>query len=251
MTDDHRPKIRQANFRFYEELNDFLPDDRKRSSFVYEFKGTPSAKDLIESLGVPHTEIDLILVNDEPVNFSHQLHGGERVAVFPVFERFDISPANRLRPRPLRQIRFVLDVHLGKLARLLRLAGMDCIYRNDLDDLEIIEIAGRDKRTILSRDKGILKNARVTHGYWVRATDPPTQLREIVEAFDLRRSLRPFSRCMECNGHLRIADDADVIDQIPFAVLVAFDDFWQCEQCRRVYWKGSHYTQLATLLEQI
>ncbi|MBT8136205.1 MAG: Mut7-C ubiquitin/RNAse domain-containing protein [Gammaproteobacteria bacterium] len=251
MTDPHAPKTRRAEFRFYEELNDFLPADKQRLSFVHEFSGTPAVKDAIEALGVPHTEVDLILVGDIPVEFSHRLEGGERVAVFPVFERLDISPATRLRPRPLRQLRFVLDVHLGKLARLLRLAGFDSVYRNDLDDLEIIEIAGRDKRTILTRDKGILKHARVTHGYWVRDTDPPEQLREIVDTFDLRRSLRPFSRCMECNGALRVADDGDIIDRVPFSVLVAFDEFWQCESCQQVYWKGSHYRQLELLLDQI
>ncbi len=250
MSDAHEPLERRAEFRFYEELNDFLPARRQRRPFFHTFTGTPAVKDLIESLGVPHTEIDLILVGDEPVSFSHRIEGGERIAVFPVFERFDISPANRLRPRPLRRSRFVLDVHLGKLARLLRLAGIDCVYDKAFDDLDVIEMASSEKRTILSRDRALLKNGKVTHGYWVRATDPPGQLREIVEAFDLRRALSPFSRCMECNGRLRKADDADVMDQVPFAVLVAFDDFWRCESCGRVYWQGSHYATLAAILEE-
>lgn len=241
--------MRQAQFRFYEELNDYLPEANRRKSFDYEFTGTPSVRDVIVSIGVPDTEIDLILVNDEPVDFAHPLHGGERVAAFPVFERFDISAASRLRARPLRQIRFVIEAKLDKLARLLRLAGLDCVCRPDLDDLQIIEIESVEKRVILSRDPDLLKNARITHGYQVQASDPPAQFREIVEAFDLRRSLRPLSRCIECNGALRVVDDAEVIDQIPFAVLVAFDDFWQCENCHHVYWKGPHYAQLATLLE--
>ena len=108
-----------------------------------------------------------------------------------------------------------------------------------------------EKRTILSRDKDLLKHGRVTHGYWVRATDPPAQFREIVDAFDLRRNFQPFSRCMECNGQLRVADETEVLDRIPFAVLVAYDEFWQCEECRKIYWKGSHYTQLARLIETV
>ncbi len=239
----------QAEFRFYEELNDFLPENRRRKSFSHEFTGTPAVRDVIVAMGVPQAAIDLILVGDEPVGFSHLLRGGERVAVFPVFERFDITPANRLRSSPLREVRFVIEAGLDKLARLLRLAGLDCVCQQDLDDLTIFDIASTEKRTIVSRDEQLLKNARATHAYQVQATDPPTQFREIIEAFDLRRSLRPLSRCIECNGQLRIADDADVMDQVPFAVLVAFDDFWQCEQCQHVYWKGPHYAQLATLLE--
>lgn len=247
----HEPLQRRVEIRFYEELNDFLPDNRRRRSFEHHFTGTPTIKDLIESLGVPHTEIDLILVGDEPVSFSHRIEGGERIAVFPVFERFDISPANRLRPRPLRRTRFVLDVHLGKLARLLRLAGLDCYYRNDLEDVEVIAISTAQKRIILSRDLELLKNGRVTHGYWVRATDPPAQLREIVAAFELRKSLQPFSRCMDCNGRLRIADDDQVMDRVPVAVVLSCDGFWQCEECRKVYWKGSHYAQLKRVIDSL
>ena len=249
MSSDQYP--RQAEFRFYEELNDFLPDEKKRQSFTQNFTGSPSVKELIEAMGVPHAQIDLILIGDEPVSFSHQLHGGERVAVFPVFERFDISPANRLRPRPLRQSRFVLDPQLEKLGRLLRLAGFDSACDTSLSDLEIIDVASKEKRTILSRDERILKQARVTHGYLLRAKDPPAQFREIIESFDLRRSIRPLTRCIECNGHLRIAEDSELMDRLPFAMLVAFDEFWQCEQCQHVHWKGSHYVQLATLLDEI
>ncbi len=115
----------RATFRFYEELNDFLSPDRRKIAFDYAFNGTPSVKDSIEAIGVPHPEVDLILVNDVSVGFDHLLNGGERVAVYPMFERVDISSLTRLRPNPLREPRFVLDVHLGKLARYLRLLGFD------------------------------------------------------------------------------------------------------------------------------
>lgn len=248
---EHEPRQREVQIRFYEELNDFLAHDQRRRSFVHRFTGTPAVKDVVESLGVPHTEIDLILVGDEPVAFSHRIEGGERIAVFPVFERFDITTANRLRPRPLRRTRFVLDVHLGKLARLLRLAGLDCYYRNDLEDVEIIAISTAQKRVILSRDLGLLKNGRVTHGYWVRATDAPAQLREVVESFDLRASLQPFTRCMDCNGRLRSADDNEVMELVPPAVVLSCDGFWQCADCRKIYWKGSHYEQLKRVIDAI
>ena len=134
-----------ALFRFYEELNDFLPAERRKVAFVHEFVGTPSVKDTIEAIGVPHTEIDLILVDGRSVGFGHRLAGGERVAVYPMFEGLDIAPVQRPRPRPLREPRFVLDVHLGTLARYLRLLGFDAIWRNDLDDQAIIDMAGREQ----------------------------------------------------------------------------------------------------------
>lgn len=248
MSSEPSQQTRQVELRFYEELNDFLAEHQRRKSFLFEFSGTPSVGKLIVSIGIPAGAIDLVLVNDMPVEFSYPLQGGERIAVFPVFERFDISPITRLRARPLRVTRFVVEWQLEKLARLLRLAGFDSVCRKDLDDLDIIELSSTEKRIILSRDPALLKNANVTHGYCVQVNDAPAQFREIIETFDLRHSMQPMSRCIECNGPLRVADESDVIDKIPFSVLVAFDDFWQCEQCHHVYWKGPHYMQLDTLL---
>jgi hypothetical protein len=144
----------QAEFRFYEELNDFLAPVLRKRAFSYAFNGTPSVKDAIEAIGVPHTEVDLVLVDGKSVDFTRRLAGGERVAVYPVFERLDISQVTRLRARPLRVTRFVLDVHLGKLARYLRLLGFDTCYRNDYDDDAIIGLARGESRIILTRDKG-------------------------------------------------------------------------------------------------
>src|SRR5205823_11484961 len=130
-----------AQFRFDEELNDFLAPALRKREFDYSFRGTPAVKDAIEAIGVPHTEVDLVLVDGESVDFTRRLTGGERVAVYPVFERLDIAPVTRLRARPLRRTRFVLDVHLGKLARNLRLLGFDALYRTDYDDATIIRLS--------------------------------------------------------------------------------------------------------------
>src|SRR5262249_1742155 len=148
-------------------------------------------KDAIEALGVPHTEIDAVLVDGRSVGFGHRLAGGERVAVYPTFELLDITPLTRLRPRPLRVTRFVLDVHLGTLARYLRLVGFDARWQNDYDDATIIDLARRERRIILTRDRGILRNGRVTHGYWLRSTEPTGQLEEVIRALDLGRQLKP------------------------------------------------------------
>jgi len=243
------PTAASAEFRFYEELNDFLPPERRRVSFDYSVAGTRSVKDAIESIGVPHTEVDLILVDGRSVGFDCVLSGGERVAVYPVFERLDIAPLQHLRPRPLRDLRFVLDTHLGKLARHLRMAGFDCLYRNDYTDSELITIAVAERRIILTRDKGLLKQRLVTHGCFVRATESEQQLREVVRALQLEAALRPFSRCRECNAELRDVPKAEVLARLPQKVRGAYDRFQLCPGCGRIYWEGTHYARLRRLLE--
>lgn len=238
-----------AQFRFYEELNDFLAPERRRVAFDYAFNGTPSVKDAIEAIGVPHTEVDLVLVDGESVDFARRLAGGERVAVYPVFERFDVGSLVRLRPRPLRQSRFVLDVHLGKLARYLRLLGLDALYRNDFDDATIVGRSVAESRTILTRDVGLLKNAAVTRGHWVRATAPRAQLAEVVRAFDLAGSLRPFTRCTVCNGELRRVAGEAAAERLPERVRARCDAFAQCAGCGKVYWAGTHHARLRRIVE--
>jgi hypothetical protein len=240
---------RRCTFRFYEELNDFLAAPVRKQPFEYAFSGTPSVKDAIEAIGVPHTEVDLILVDGASVDFTRLLRGGERVAVYPRFERLDIGAVTRLRPEPLREPRFVLDVHLGKLARYLRLLGFDTLYANDYGDGTIVRLAARDRRIILTRDRGILKHRAVTHGYWLRNTEPRAQLREVVQALDLAGRIRPFARCMECNGGLEDADRRSVLDRVPASVAREQTRFRTCSACRRVYWRGSHYDRLARLVQ--
>lgn len=230
--------------RFYAELNDFLPLDRRQTVFRHAFEGTPSVKDTIEAIGVPHTEVDVILVNDRSVDFTHRLEGGERVAVYPTFERFDVADVTRLRPAPLRVTRFVADVHLGTLARYLRLLGFDTAWERDLTDEDIIERSRREQRIILTRDRAILRHGRVTHGYWVRATDPERQLDEVVSALDLSGAMRPYTRCMACNGVLRAAAPGEVAAGVPRRVLEHYDAFSKCDGCGRVYWAGSHREKL-------
>ncbi len=178
----------QVAFRFYEELNDFLPFKYRKKRFEYNIATNTSVKDAIESLGVPHTEIDLILVNSNSVDFSCNLKEGDHVSVYPKFESFDIAELTKIRSEPLRKIKFILDVHLGKLAKYLRLLGFDTLYHNNLDDPEIIEIAKTEKRIILTRDLGILKNNKVTHGYWLRSQDSKEQLKEVIQRFDLKKN---------------------------------------------------------------
>jgi uncharacterized protein with PIN domain len=234
----------EAEFRFYQELNDFLPLDRRQRWFPYRFRDSPAVKHAIETLGVPHTEVDLILVNGASVGFDYRLQPGDRVSVYPVFESLDISPVTRLRPRPLREPRFICDVHLGKLSRRLRLLGFDTAYDHWIDDRQIVEIALADRRIILTRDRGLLKMKDVTHGYLVRSPSVHEQVLEVLKRFELFSQLQPFTRCMRCNGTIVSVPKLEVQHRVPVETRDCHDEFFQCAGCGKVYWKGSHFARM-------
>ena len=250
-TDNHPREIRFARFRFYEELNDFLPAEQRKTFFRSPFYGSPSIKDTIQAIGVPHTAVDLILVDGRSVGFSHRLRGGERVSVYPVFERLDISPLIRLRPRPLRCTRFILDVRLGKLARYLRMLGFDAAYKRDQDVVSIIDISLQQHRVILTRDLGILKQSRVTHGYWLRHDQPRQQLEQVLSALDLYSQLQPFTRCLDCNGRIHMVDKTVVKDRTGPDIFQRYRKFWQCQECLKIYWRGSHYDRMLQWVKKL
>jgi hypothetical protein len=239
--------IVKVTVRLYAELNDFVPESRRHVAFVVSCDARVAAKDLIERIGVPHTEIDLLLVNSEPAPFDRRLADSDRLAVYPVFESFDIGPVTRVRPEPLRDPRFVLDVHLGRLAAYLRLAGFDCLYRNDLQDDEAARLSAEGRRVLLTRDQGLLKRRAVTHGYYVRDTRPARQLADVVARFDLQRLAKPFTRCSRCNAQLVDAAATDV-GRVPERSRRVFHEFAACPACGRVYWKGSHHVRLQQVL---
>jgi uncharacterized protein len=241
----------RACFRFYAELNDHLPPELQYRAIEKQFFVSASVKDMVESLGVPHTEVDLVLVNGASSDFSRLVQNGDRVAVYPMFESLDISPVLRLRPQPLREMRFVLDVHLGKLAAYLRMLGFDTLYSNQASDRELVEISSEQNRILLTRDRGVLKHSAVTRGYWLRETDSRRQAAETVRRFDLARSLHPFTRCMVCNHELSVVPDEEVRDRVPPATRASCREFCECAGCRRVYWHGSHARRMQRWIEQL
>jgi hypothetical protein len=241
-----------VNFQFYEELNDFLPPNRRKREFTIPFRPQNSIKDMIESVGVPHTEVDLILVNGRSVDFAYIVQPDDQISVYPVFEALDIANVTRLRPEPLRHTRFVLDTHLGKLARYLRLLGFDTLYNNAWQDAELAGIASAgDKRILLTRDYGVLKRKEVTHGYFVRNDKPELQVREVLARFDLYRAMRPFTRCTQCNGLIQPVAKGEVLERLPPGVAETFDQFSACGDCRRVYWRGSHYDHMRRIIDNL
>ena len=241
----------QATFRFYEELNDFLPPEKQKIAFNYSFSNHPAIKDAIEAIGIPHVEVDLILANSKPVDFNYQLQNGDSISVYPIFESFDISPVSKLRNKPLRNPTFILDVHLGKLVKYLRLLGLDSYYDNTLQDRQIIEKSINQQRIILTRDINLLKHKVVTHGYWVRSTKPETQITEVIKRFSLESIFNPFSRCIKCNGHLKKINKAKILDVLPPLIKRDMNEFYQCQDCAKVYWKGTHYQKLLEIVKSL
>lgn len=236
--------------RFYEELNDFLLPGQRKKRFCYTIDRKAAVKDVIEALGVPHTEVELILVNGQSVDFSYAVKDNDQISVYPIFESIDISPLLKVREKPLRQCCFVSDSHLGRLARYLRLLGFDCLYRNDFDDAEIADIASRQHRIVLTRDRMLLRRKIIDHGYFVRSDQPRQQVKEVLRRFDMYRLIAPYTRCTRCNGLLSVVAKEDVADRLEPLTRKHFDDFKICRNCGQIYWHGSHRNNTDRLLAE-
>jgi len=229
-----------AVIRFYEELNDFLPSGRRKIPYPVQFRDNPSVKSIIESEGIPHTEVDLILINGKSVTFSEKVRQGDHISVFPVFESFDISSTSLVRLKPLREPKFVLDVHLGKLTRYLRMLGFDSLYKNNFSDDEIFRISVDERRSVLTRDRRLLMRRDLERGYWIRSQLIPEQVREVISKFDLEKSLHLFSICTLCNGKLQSTTEETARQQYPSYKFYPGTVFYKCISCSHTYWNGSH-----------
>ncbi|MFA6313048.1 MAG: Mut7-C RNAse domain-containing protein [Sterolibacterium sp.] len=241
-----------VTFRFYAELNDFLATERRQREFACRCARAATTKHMIEALGVPHTEVDLILVNGVAAGFDRLLEEGDRVAVYPGFETLDVAPLG-VRERPMRSeaARFVADAHLGGLARLLRMAGFDTLYDNHFHDSSIAAIATAENRIVLSRDRELLKRREISRGCYVHALNSAQQLQEIFRRLDLASSARPFTLCLHCNAPLHAIDRALALPRVPPAVQARYRRFTTCEICQRVYWEGSHWERMRGLLDRV
>jgi len=240
-----------ATFRFYGELNDFLARERRGRAFATPCARAATTKHMVEALGVPHTEVELVLVNGEPAGLDDILEDGDRVAVYPRFTLLPVADVARLDQRPPGRVRFVADAHLGGLARLLRMAGFDTIYRNTLHDAEIEAVALDERRAVLTRDRELLKRRGIEYGCYVRALKAEAQLREVVDRFGLAERMRPFTLCLSCNAPLRPVAKADVLDRLPPRVAAVQDEFSTCDRCHGVFWKGSHWQRMAAVLDSV
>ena len=243
--------MNQVRFRFYEELNNYLPEDLRKGWIESSAEPGTSVGEKIHSFGIPLNEIDLILVNQLSESFDYILQEGDRISVYPVFESFDISEVSKLRDKPLRDPAFICDVHLGRLCKYLRMLGFNTYYSNDFTPQQIIEISNLEKRIILSKSIHIIRHKEVTHAYWVRSSEPLEQLKDLIYRLDFSKRAQALTRCLNCNTKLEKAKKEDIIDRLEERTEKYYTDFFRCPTCDQIYWKGSHYEHMLEFIHQI
>lgn len=241
----------QVDIRFYGPLNELLSKKRRGNAFKRILPEPTSVKDLIEGCGVPHTEVDLVLVNGIRAAFDDLVQGGERISIYPVFLSLELPESDRMQIRTLQSPSFVVDVNLGKLAGYLRLAGFDSKYRNDARDRDLIKIMLEEDRVLLTRDRRLLMHKVVDKGYLVRSDQPVEQFEEVLIRFDLYEEIRSFTRCVHCNGLLKEVSKHEVLDQLKPLTRRYYDRFSKCRNCGQIYWPGSHRDRLDSKLQKI
>ena len=241
-------RFKAVELRFYGDLVDFLAHGHPIAERTFDVP--PSVKDTIEACGVPHPEVDLILMDGESVGWDRLLEDGSRIAVYPRFRAFDVAGLSAVHVDP-PQPRFLLDVHLGTLARYLRLLGFDAEAPEGAHDEELATHSAATDRILLTRDLGLLKRSIVRYGHFLRSPDPVVQAVEVVRHYDLGDAAAPFARCMMCNGLIDPVAAADVQGAVPPRVRRRHDEFRRCRQCGRCYWEGSHHPRLQALVDEI
>jgi len=231
---------KQAQFEFSPALQVLLYRDLRDKPVEMQFNGEQSVKHLIESLRIPHTEIGPLAANGKKINFDYIVQNGDRIEVQPV------APANlEIEPH------FVLDGHLGRLASHLRMLGLDCLYRSDYEDEELVQISVKEERILLTRDRLLLMHKVINQGYLLRSMDSNEQLYEVIQRYGLVKWVRPFQRCLNCNHLLEPVEKETVLKRLEPLTKKYYDEFKLCPACNQVYWKGSHYERMLGLIEEV
>jgi uncharacterized protein with PIN domain len=229
-----------VELRFHGSLHDLLGPAARHGPIRRVVDGSPAIKDLIESVGVPHVEVGRVAVDGRKVGLEHRVHDGERIAVYPV----DPAAGDA-------RIRFVADGHLGRLVAYLRMLGFDTAYPRDATDAELADIADREERVLLSRDRGLLKRSIVRRGCLLRSDRPHEQLREVVDRYGLAGRCDPFGRCLRCNDLLEPLDGSIARPLVPPRVRLEQETFRRCAGCGHIYWRGSHHQRMVGLISAL
>jgi uncharacterized protein len=219
---------------FAVELRMFLAPRHRGGTVQANAGGTSTLGHVVESLGVPLTEVGGITLNGRWVAPSHRPAGGDLVRVHAV------RRPQRTPPR------FLLDVHLGTLARRLRLLGVDTAYGNDLGDDALIERAGHERRVLLTQDRGLLRRRKLWLGAYVRGARPDEQLRDVLDRF--APPLAPWTRCTACNGEITPVDKDEIAHLLQPGTRRTYDTFARCRNCGHLYWRGAHHRDLAAIV---
>lgn len=241
----------QIQLHFLRELNDFLAPAQRNEEIIHNLARKASIKDVIESFNVPHTEVDVILVNGVSVDFSYIVQADDSISVYPPGEHLDVGPILKLSPQPLSQPKFIADANLGRLARYIRLLGFDCLYRNDYSDGAVAEIACEQQRIVLTRDRMLLQRKIITYGYFVRSDIPKIQIKEILKKFNLYHLIQPMIRCTRCNGKLVKTDKQKIEYRLEPLTKKHYDKFLICSECDQIYWHGSHCMRVNLLVDEL
>jgi len=238
-----------TTFHFVDSLKDFLLARHGGQSIEYHFNGSPSVKDAMEALGVPPPEVAYIVCQGVYIDFNHQLRGGEYISFYP-YCRPPLEGVKPLFPlMPVGRPLFIADVHLGRLARYMRVAGFDTIYeKKDMGDEAITAIAAAENRIVLTRDVGLLKRSIINYGYILRSSNSRQQFKEVVARYFLKPLFMPFSKCVHCNGLIKSIDKKEVMSSLPDGIKSNFEKFSICSQCGHIYWEGSHYKRIRIML---
>lgn len=242
--------MNHVSFRFYEELNNYLPEENRKVWYEYSFSEDISLQDAIQSMGVPSDEIDLILVNQQSVGLDYYLQNGDRISVYPTFELFDISGTSQLRENPLRNPRFICDVHLGRLCKYLRMIGFDTLYSNRFTPAEMIALSNQENRIILSRSFQLTRHKEVTHTYWIRSANPLEQIQNLIKKLDLPHQIHPLIRCLNCNNNLVPVEKQEILARLETRTAMYYSEFFICPDCDQIYWKGSHFENMLKFIQQ-
>jgi len=230
-------------------LDFFLPPRTRRKDITRSLSEKTSVKDVIESCGVPHPEVDLIVVNGEEVDFDYGVINDAEIEVYPPEIQSPQSIKKRLQVNTME--RFVTDGHLGKLTRNLRMLGFDVAYDPEAEDRQLLDVMDRENRALLTRDRRLLMHAVVRTGYCPRSQDPDEQTVEVIRRFNLLGLIAPFTRCLRCNAPLQEIAKADIIEELEPLTKIYYEQFRRCTGCGQIYWPGSHFPKLQKHLEKI
>lgn len=232
--------MKNATFDFAPELQPLLKHELRGKPVNINFRGEQSVKHLIESLGIPHTEIGQLSGNRVKIGQGTIVQNGDRIKIWPVGPSY-------LAKEP----QFVIDGHLGRLASHLRMLGLDCLYNNAYEDDKLVEISVEQERILLTRDRLLLMHKVITQGYLLRSLDSNEQLSEVVCRYRLAKWIKPFKRCMRCNKPLEPVEKETILEKLEPLTKKYFHEFMLCPSCDQVYWKGSHYERMMEVINRI
>ncbi len=240
-----------VSIHFNRELNQFLSREKRHQIYQVISHDARTIKDLIEAEGIPHTEVDIIKVNGDVVDFHYQIKSGDQIEIFQLITPKNLDMIVRLGRPPLPHLRFVADVNLGKLTKHLRMLGIDCSFAPHWNDLDLAHVSVAEERILLTRDRGLLKRKIIHHGIYIHSSEPAHQIEELVKRINITEFIKPFTRCLACNGLLMAVEKKEIQSRVPDETYRHINEFYGCDQCDKIYWQGAHWQRLHEMTQTL